>query len=342
MTKNTQDYLSFSERHRSILQVVVEVFLDTAMPVGSRTVSKKHALKLSPASIRNIMADLEELGLLYQPHHSAGRLPTSEALRFWIERLVEPRQPQPWQQAMLTQALSGDSAPKEKLERLTSVLSQLAGGAGIALAPRLEHGRLERAELIALSDARLLFIWVSRSGLVFHREVHLAQRLPSDELLQLEHLLNSEFRGATFEEVRRRLRQDVGELRMRCAMLLDALAEHAVLRQDDVIVEGVTRVVGQPDLASIEALQQLAAAFADRSTLAQILDKIAKSGGLQVLLNEETGFAAAPLGLVASPYCASQGSIGIVGSVCMPYPQVLGLVRFAANLLEASPLEKNE
>lgn len=325
-----------SDRHRDILCAVIDNFVATAAPVGSRTISKASKCDLSPATIRNVMSDLEDLGLLQQPHASAGRVPTVSALRYWIDRWVVPRDPGQRQRRLLQTSVAEAHGPKDMLERVAGVLSVLSGGVGVALAPGLDKGRLERAELVALGDSRLLLLWVTRQGSVYHREIILPQSILAEDVSQLERLLNADYRGATFDEVRLRLREDLRDMRQRLGALVEQLFTVAGISDSDLIVEGVKRVVEQPDFANVDLLRRLYEAFADRHTLGAILDRIARHGGLQVLLNDETGLGGAGLSLVAGAYGSTQGSIGVFGPARMAYPEILGLVRYATDLLDRS------
>lgn len=329
--------LPLSPRQADVLRAVVELFIETAEPVGSRTVSKAMNQQVSAATVRNVMADLEELGLLKQIHTSSGRVPTNRALRYWIEAMVRPVTPAPEVQEQLRLAVADVRAPRRALAALASELSRMTGSAGLARAPRLEQGRLQRASLVPVGGGRLMLLWVASNGVVYHREIQLAEEPAAEDVAHLEQVLNREFIGATFDEIRARLRQDLHEMKRRYDDLLEQLVVSAATADDDVIVEGVSRVVEQPDFNTLETLRRLYEAFEDRHLLAGVLDRVAASGGLRVLLNDEIGFADTQVGMVAAPFDAdgvSRGSIGVFGPARMPYPEILGLVRFASMLVE--------
>lgn len=335
-TQGDPKFSALSGRHREILDAVICLFIESALPVGSRTVSKHLATGLSPATIRNAMADLEDVGLLAQPHTSAGRVPTPEALRFWIDEVVQPTPLAPAARERLEAALASSSDPKQQIERLVHTLSKLVCGVGIALAPRLDHGRLARAELVPVGSDRLLLLWVTQRGVVYHRVVVLERMPRADDIQVLERLLNEHYVGQTFEEVRRGLLNELLHLKQRFDDLIQRLLSVAPLSDDDVILDGVGRMAAQPEFEDVEVVRKLYAAFEDRHALAHVLERVAASGGLQVLLNEEAGLGSlTSVGVVAAPYGGASplGTVGVVGPWRMPYPQVLSLVQYAAQLL---------
>lgn len=332
--------MEISARHRRILEAVIELYVRSASPVGSRTVSRHVDLEWSPATIRNAMADLEEEGLLEQPHLSAGRIPTAQAFRLWI-RQIRPADPSPAARRLLATAAGESDDPKIRLGRVSEVLSTLGAGAGVALAPRLDRGRLARAEFVPLGGERVLLLWVTAAGIVYHRILQV-DGVDPESIGQFERLLNQEYRGHTFDEVRSRIRQDLLSMKHRFDSVVEQMLQPEA-EPGEVIVEGVGRMFEHPEFGDVQLLRQLYGAFEERSSLASILERVARSGGLQVLLGDEDGLARfAGVGVVAAPYATDRdggnalGTIGFVGPSRMAYPEVLGLVRAAAEVLSRS------
>lgn len=332
--------VEISERHKRILEAIIELYVRAAAPVGSRTVSRFVDLGLSPATIRNAMADLEEEGMLEQPHLSAGRVPTAEAFRYWIRHVVRPAAPSLEARRLLADAIAGADEPRARVGRLSEALSSLTSGAAVALPPRLERGRLARAEFVPLGGGRHLLLWVTTTGIVWHRVLAL-DGVDPEAIGQFERLLNGEYRGHTFDEVRRRIRHDLHDMKQRFDDLVAELLRESP-PDDEVILEGIGRVSGQPEFGDVTALRGLYEAFERRSVLAGLLERVAHAGGLQVLLGDEAGLdGRLGIGVVASPYgepgaARPLGSIGILGPSRMPYPEVLGLVEAAAAMLGRS------
>jgi heat-inducible transcriptional repressor len=332
--------VEISERHRRILEAIIELYVSAAVPVGSRTVSRFVDLGLSPATIRNAMADLEEEGMLEQPHLSAGRVPTAEAFRYWIRHVVRPTAPSAEARRLLSEAIAGSDEPRARVGRLSEALSALTLGAAVALPPRFERGRLARAEFVPLGGGRFLMLWVTTAGTVWHR-VLAFDGVPAESIEQFERILNEDYRGHVFDDVRTRIRKDLLRMKDRFdALVSELLREEAP--GDEVILEGVGRVSGQPEFGEVSALRSLYEAFERRSVLAGLLERVAHSGGLQVLLGEEAGLGGRlGIGVVAAPYgepsgSPALGSIGVLGPSRMAYPEILGLVEAAAAMLGRS------
>jgi heat-inducible transcriptional repressor len=330
-----------SERSRRILHAVVLDFIESGEPVGSRTLSKKYGIDLSPATIRNVMADLEEAGYLYQPHTSAGRLPTESAFRLYVDSL------------MTISALSGDEeaeihaldtlSPGLALLRESSrVLSRLTGTASLVVTPRLDRRRLRELHFVVPTSAKqmLLAILLFTDGTIESRMVDLAQ-LPTDsDLERMHNLLGEEVRGKTLQQVREKLASNLNQERMVLDRLTELAFELGLLaaeKEDEeapvVMIEGQSRLISQPGFADIQLLRELVQTLEDREQLLGLLDRTIVASSVQVLVGNEAELSRA-LTLISAPFHDGDnavGTIGILGPRRMNYPRIIPLVEATAS-----------
>jgi heat-inducible transcriptional repressor len=337
-----------SDRALRILHAIVTEFIETGEPVGSRTIARKYHLDLSPASIRNVMADLEEAGFLYQPHTSAGRLPTEQAFRLFVDRL------------MTVTDLSGDEAAEiHALDALSPgmallresgrILSKLTGTASVVIGPRTDRRRLKELHFVtpSSSDKTLLAVLLFADGTVESRLVEV-DRTPDDaDLERMHNLLAEAANGKTLIEVREKLAQALRQERMvldhlsRRAYELGLLAVEPEANDEPlVVIEGQSRLFTQPEFGDVALLQDLMRTFEDREKLVLLLDRTILARTVQVLMGEET----APLGkgtlsLIAAPYSVGDdtiGSIGVLGPTRMNYPRLVPLVAATATAVSTA------
>jgi len=336
-----------SERHREILLALIESHIETAEPVGSRTLVRRHAFNLSPATIRNVMADLEEEGFLAQPHASAGRIPTEKAYRLYADALLSSSRPlpppPPPELRTVRQALAGqEGGVDDLLRRASRVLSSLSHYAGVGLAPRHLDHTFARVDLVRLRPGAVLVILVSTDGTVQNRLVEGVQDHPQEELERMARILNDRFAGLTLSEVRRRI---IGEMReekaqydrlMAAALSLSARALEPA--GEGVVVEGSSNILSIPEFTmDIEKMRGLFVAFEEKGRLVELLDRAMKTDGLTVVIGSEVHLAGmAGVSLVTSTYGAGQapmGTLGIIGPTRMAYSHVIPLVQATARVL---------
>ncbi len=328
-----------SERSRRILHAIVTEFIESGEPVGSRTLSKKYGIAVSPATIRNVMSDLEEGGFLYQPHTSAGRLPTEKAFRLYVDSL------------MTVSALSGDEeaeihalddlSPGMALLRESSrVLSRLAGTASLIVAPRLDRRRLREIHFVVptCSDRMLLAVLLFTDGTVESRMVDM-QDVPEDaELERMHNLLAEEVGGKTLRQLRVKLASTLSQERMMLDRLTERAYELGLLATDSpqdpvVMVEGQSRLISQPDFGDVHLLRDLLQTLDDRERLVLLLDRTILARTLQVLVGNEAELGSGSLSLIAAPFRDGEsalGSIGVIGPTRMNYPKLIPLVQAIA------------
>ncbi|HYB73659.1 MAG TPA: heat-inducible transcriptional repressor HrcA [Candidatus Sulfotelmatobacter sp.] len=336
------DATVLNPREREVLKAIIQDHILTAEPIGSRTISRRHALHLSPASIRNIMADLEELGFLAQPHTSAGRVPTDRGYRVYVDSLMEPEDPSPQEAQRLQERVETVRGEAEELLRETGrILSALTNYTCVVMAPRLEQNNFRRIEFVDLGRDRLLVVFVSASGLVLQKVVTLDEPIGGDELERIARYLDQVLEGKTLAEVRAFVVARMAEEKTTYDRLLAralSLAQKAL--EDDeveVFVDGAAHITRQPEFADVEKMRAIFAAFEEKSKLVKILDACLRNVDVTVIIGNEVPVPdLAGLSLIVSPYRAGGavvGAVGLVGPTRMPYARMVPLVGYTAGLV---------
>jgi heat-inducible transcriptional repressor len=325
-----------AHRARKILFAAVTEFIATGDAVGSRTLARKYGLDLSAASIRNVLADLEESGYLRQPHTSAGRIPTDQALRLFIDTLMEIRAVSPEQRARMGERFAAIYATSaDPLRESGRLLSELSGAAAV-IAPRCELRTLAQLRFIPTRPGQILAVVVFSDGSVENRFITIDGPIAEPELTRIHNLLADVIEGRTLGEIRdllaRRLLDDrtaVDTLRRRAFELgQKAMVEPA--RPIDVVIEGQGRLMDMPEYADVDRLRNLVRVIEERQQLVGLLDKTLAASGVTVFVGSETGeLGAGELSLVVAPYAENgriAGTIGVMGPTRMDYARVMPLV----------------
>jgi len=332
-------------RLRKILHAVVSEYLHTGEAVGSRKVTRRQGIDLSPATVRNVMSDLEDLGLLEQPHTSAGRVPTQSGLRFFIDSLLRVRSLSPKEKDQIRVRCGVDELDfDEVMQRTSKMLSEITRYAGIVLAPSPKRARLHHLEFVPLTPRRYLCILVTTDGHIVNKLVHLEEEVPKSKLESIHNYLNQLLEGLTLEEVRMRVIRELGEeknlydahiaagLRMSKAALDDAPTD------GEVIVSGGSNLLdASGDLEKLARTKDLLRALEEKELIVRLLDTTMTCVQIQVFLGAETEFE--PLGdasVVAMPYGPDErplGAIAVIGPTRMNYGKVMSVVDFTADLV---------
>ncbi|MEM6367342.1 MAG: heat-inducible transcriptional repressor HrcA [Myxococcota bacterium] len=345
-----RDELVLSERQRDILTAVVEDFIATAEPVGSRTLTRRRSLGLSPATVRNTMADLEDLGLLSAPHASAGRIPTLAGFRIYVERLALRGRISSRDRELvhtLTGAVgTGDTS--QVLREAGRVLSTVSRHASLVLMPSLEEVVFESIQFMPLRDSMILAVFVAKSGFIQHRVIDAGVGTDRDELTRMSNYLGSLLGGKRLVEVRVEILRSMNDERaradvmMRSALLLGqkALGDEAEVT---VLLEGERTFLDQPEFADIQRMRKLLRAFEEKTLLLKLLDAATSSPiGAQAASSAETAVVLgsesnerdlADLAAVTATYATGDGAagrVGIVGPTRMNYGRVIPLVELTA------------
>jgi len=313
-------------RQRAVLIATIREYIDSAEPVGSRVLARRHFPALSPATIRNVMADLEEMGYLVQPHTSAGRVPTDKAYRFYVESFPPPRAAQGATGALPTRR----SGIEGFMERTSSHLSTATRMTGILLAPPLKQTKVARVDVMPLDQDRALAVLVTDAGWLTVRELTLDPPLAADEVRKIGHELTRQFRDHSVQEII--------EMETTPADPLDALHTRAravteqivaMLRGRTLYVSGATNVLDHPEF-DLDASRQLLKMFEQRERLAELMTSLAAEEGMRVTIGEENPVSEMhECTLITSTYMYRDqvlGILGVVGPRRLPYPEVISIV----------------
>lgn len=332
-----------SERSRLILQAIIEDYTSTGEPVGSRTLSRRTGINLSPASVRNVMADLEDLGYLFSPHTSAGRIPTDKGYRFYVGSLLQVQQLSREVREHLLQESNFRELDTEGLLREAGrILSAISNYTGLVMVPRFTSTVFRRIEFVRLAATRVLVVFITQTGIVQHKMVEVREPLTQSELDEVTNYLNQEFSGLSIQEVKSRIATEMA----REQVLFDSLQRRAlllssyVLQHDlggQVFVEGASNIFEQPEFADLSTMKRLLRTFDQKTLLVELLDKAQQVEGVQILIGSaDNNSEIEGCSLVTSSYSSHRGTtgiLGVIGPTRMPYAMVIPLVDYAATLV---------
>ncbi|KAB2900220.1 MAG: heat-inducible transcription repressor HrcA [Kofleriaceae bacterium] len=337
-----------SRRARKILQAVVSEYLQSGDAVGSRTVTRRHDIGLSPATVRNVMSDLEEMGLLEQRHTSAGRVPTESGLRFFIQSLLKVRGLSPREKDEIRARLTGPTS-EDVLQSASRLLSEITQHAAVIVAPDPAMARFGHVEFVPMRDGKLLAVLVTVDGRIENRIITSPSVIDAARLERIHNFLNMTLSGLTLDEVRARVQRELGDDKHRYDEMIATalrLGEQAFApapgeaRSADVVISGQANLVdpeAAADKVRLDRMRELLRALEDRALLVQLLDRTKSAEGIQVFLGAETAHAAlSESSVVAVPYGGDErpiGAIAVIGPMRMNYGKVMSIVDFTADLL---------
>ncbi len=330
-----------NERAHILLKALVERYIEEGQPVGSRTLAKHAGLNLSPASIRNIMADLEEGGFIASPHTSAGRIPTPKGYRLFVDTLLTVK---PLDHSSLSQmeAKLAPDNPQRLMASASRLLSELTQFAGVVIAPRRHTQTFRQIEFLSLSEKRILLIIITQEGEVQNRVLVTDRPYSESQLTQAANFFNRHYGGLSFDEVRPRLVKELMELQSDISGLMQAAvrAGSEALGQTDAecMLSGEANLLRAPDLAAnMGRLRELFNLFEHRTDLMQLLDHSYQASGVQLFIGAESGVS--PLdecSVITAPYEVDGqvvGTLGVIGPTRMAYERVIPIVDITARLL---------
>jgi heat-inducible transcriptional repressor len=332
-------------RSREIFRQIVDVYLETGEPIGSRTLSKRLSMSLSPATIRNVMADLEEGGLLFSPHISAGRLPTEAGLRLFVDGLLEIGNLSDTERRSIAERCAGTGVSIEGLlERATETLSGLCRCTGLVMAPKMDKP-LKHIELVNLSPGRALVVLVTETGVVENRVVETPPGLPPSALVEASNFLSARLVGRTIAEARAQI---LAELEAQAAEL-DELTSKVVEsglaiwaggeRGGSLIIRGQSHLLDDVQaIGELEHVRSLFAALETKETLLKILSIVDKAEGVQIFIGADDAlFNVTGCSMIVSPYRDGRehiiGAIGVIGPTRMNYARIIPMVDYTAKLV---------
>ena len=335
-----------SERAQQLLKTLIECYIQEGQPVGSRTLARHSELDLSPATIRNVMADLEELGLVSAPHTSAGRMPTAQGYRVFVNSLLKYQSLDSGEVIQLQRQLDPQGSLPELLGRASKLLSGLTKLAGLVTVPRWEQAILRHVEFIGLSENRVLAIFVINDSEVQNHVIHTERRFSPAELEQAANYLNEHFTGKELQAVRSGLVAAMQDVKETVNVLMQAAMEAAERvidteqKHPDYVLAGQTNLMDFAEFSDLERLRQLFDAFAEKRDILHIMDQCLRSEGVQIFIGDESGYELfGDCSVITAPYRAEGrvvGVLGVIGPTRMAYERVIPIVDITARLLGAA------
>ena len=334
-------------RAQELLKVLIQRFIRDGQPIGSRTLSRKSGMELSPATIRNVMADLEDLGLIAAPHTSAGRVPTPEGYRLFVDSLIRYKTPPQTEIENLKQQLVTRAQDKGSLlDSVSGLLSDVTSLAGVVSIPKGTQAILRQIEFLPLSENRVLAILVINDSEVQNRVLTTEQAHTRDELQRAANYINDNYTGTDLSRIRSRLIEDLDKTRdsMNQAMLdIISVAQSAMegaVPKEAYLLAGETKLMEFAELSDIDTLRSLFDAFSKKQFMLKLLDKSIDADGVQVFIGRESGYQILDnCSVVTAPYHVDDehiGVLGVIGPTRMAYDRVVPIVDITARLLESA------
>ena len=336
--------IELTERAREVFRMVVENYLQAGLPVGSRTISRLPGINLSPASIRNVMQDLEELGLLSHPHTSAGRLPTETGLRLFVDGMMQAAEPSAEERAAIEGRLERGGPIEEALAAATSALSGLSACAGIVLVPKREPV-LKQLGFVQLSPSQALAVMVGAEGSVENRVVDLPPGITASALAEVGNYVSSRLAGLTLHEARGRLAAEIGAGKAALDQASQALIESGLAvwsedgdRRPVLIVRGQANLLDPGAAADLDRVRQLLDELEGKEEIVRLLDSARAGQGMKIFIGSENKlFALSGSSVIAAPYRGGDGKVvgvvGVIGPTRLNYARVVPMVDFTAKAL---------
>ena len=337
------------KRAQVLLKALIEHYIAEGEPVGSRTLSKYSGLDLSPATIRNVMSDLEEMGFITSPHTSAGRVPTPAGYRFFVDTLLVVRQLPSGELHQLEDNLTRDN-PQRVIQSASHALSQLTRFAGVVMVPRRKAQTFRQIEFLRLSEKRILLIVVTPDGDVQNRILFTERDYTPSELIEAANYLNQNYSGHGFEDIRTRLHDELREIRRDMIALMTAAidaGDRAVTKEEEpYVISGERNLLSVRDLSQdMGRLRQLFELFERKTSLLQVLDLTLKGEGVQIFIGGESGVAPPDeVSIVTAPYKVDGevvGTLGVIGPTRMAYDRVVPIVDVTAKLVASALSQQN-
>ena len=332
------------KRAQILLKTLIERYIAEGQPIGSRTLSRHSGLDLSPATIRNVMSDLEELGLITSPHTSAGRVPTPLGYRFFVDSLLVVKPLDSGDLHQLEDQLHPDN-PQRAIKAASLLLSQLTSFAGVVMTPRRRALSFRQIEFLRLSEKRILLIVVTPEGDVQNRILFTERDYTPSELVSAANFINQNYSGHSFEDIRQRLHEELREIRQDLISLMSialAASDQAVTEgNEQYVISGERNLLAAQDLSQdMSRMRQLFELFERKTSLVQILDLSLRGEGVQIFIGGESGVGAPDeVSVVTSPYKVGGevvGTVGVIGPTRMAYDRVVPIVDVTAKLLSSA------
>ncbi len=339
---------SLNERAQHLLRVLVQSYIREGQPVGSRTLSRDSGLSLSSATIRNVMADLEDLGFVSSPHTSAGRVPTDRGYRFFVDALLRAELPAAENaelEGLREQFDAAHEGPKELVAAASQLLSRITNLAGLVTMPLAPAATLTQIEFVGLAEQRVLVILVFNDREVQNRIIQLERGYSQEELRRAANVLNEHCRNRSLSQVHAELLRQLRETHASInQVMLDAIsmaqqvcAHSGVQEGIEYVIAGETNLMGLAELASVDKLKRLFEAFTEKRDILHLLDQSLRADGVQIFIGHESGYQILDdCSVITAPYSTSDGVagvLGVIGPTRMAYERVIPIVDITARLL---------
>jgi heat shock gene repressor HrcA len=340
----TPPITELNTRAREIFRLVVEGYLSTGTPVGSKALSGQNGVNLSSASIRSVLADLEVLGLLAAPHTSAGRLPTEAGLRLFVDGIMQVAEPTIEERTAIETWISAPGPIEAALEATSALLSNLSSGAGVVMVPKREP-RLTHLQLVLLSPGRALAVMVGEDGAVENRVVELPANLPSGALEEASNYISARLAGRTLAEASLAMRTEIASGRSALNAASSDLVERGlavwsedVLQRPVLIVRGQSNLLDEAAMSDLERVRSLLDDLENKQSIADLLEMAGKAQSTRIFIGSENRlFALSGSSVIASPYRDREGRVvgvvGVIGPTRLNYARVVPMVDFTAQSL---------
>ena len=331
-----------SDRGKRILEAVIEDYIATAEPVGSRSITRSHALSLSPATVRNVMSDLEEMGLLTSLHTSSGRIPTDKAYRLYVNSILEVKNiARDNKEEIQRRCRLAGRDMAEVLKETSRLLSSTSNYMGVVMAPRFAANVFRQMEFVKLSSRRILAILVSQNGAVQNRLIQTDQEIHQEDLVRMANYLNELLQGLTITQVRERLLTELQSEKVRYDTLMAqalALSEETLGTDDrELFLEGQANILEQPEFADAGRMREIFRAFEKKGLILDLLDRSIEARGVQIFIGAESHLLRMEgMSLITSTYMTGKdtvGVLGVIGPTRMGYGRVIPIVDYTAKLI---------
>lgn len=331
-----------NDRSKKILEAIIEDYILTAEPVGSRTITRRHPVSLSPATVRNVMSDLEEMGFLTSPHTSAGRVPTDKAYRFYVDSLLSVRRVSRNEREEIRRSCSIDGRDIGSVLRDTSrILSSVSHYMGVVVAPRFTAAVLRQIEFVKLSGNRILVILVSQTGSVQNKIIESDTQVDPADLERMNNYLNRMLQGLTIAQIKSRLLEEMQNEKTRYDRLMTqaiSLSQKTLGDADsEIFLEGQTNIMELPEFSDIGRMKEIFRTFEEKSQLIGLLERCLDAEGFNIFIGAESRLSQmSGISVITSTYRTgrnSLGVLGVIGPTRMGYARVIPVVDYTAKLV---------
>lgn len=330
-----------NEREEIVLRTIIDEFIDTNEPVGSRNVSKVGPLKMSPATIRNIMSDLVDKGYIVQPHTSAGRVPTDDGYRYYIDKFVSTQQVSKDLIENIQNEMTFNPVNAMNLFKVFSKkLGDMTNAVGFVVSPKLNSIYMKHIEFVKLNKDTTIVVLVTKSGIVQNMYLNIGDEFSQDDLVKISNYLNHHFENNSLMEIRSNLCKEInkeqGEIRALLEKMGDEFFKSSVF-DEEFIFEGTGNIIDSPDLQGSGKLKEVLATFEEKQKICGLLDNCMNSNSVQIFVGSEIGIHnIEELGMVIKPYQRGGniiGTLGVIGPKRMKYPKVVSIVDYSSRII---------